>query len=195
MVGLYVRRTVRKRKDDAEVAYLALAHNERVNGTSSTRVLLNFGREDQLDPDALRRLVSSLTRYLGDPAPYADDPDADPSAVGLSVTESKSVGGVWLLDALWHQLGIDAALGKVLGGPRASPGRPPQDGNRRLKTSESLSKELDTAQTPRSHSVGRGRNALQRNPGPQDSGHSGRSFGAVCLSLRLNPRAVIRRPS
>ena len=62
VVGMYVRRTVRKRKDDTEVAYLALAHNERVNGTSSTRVLLNFGREDQLDPDALRRLVSSLTR-------------------------------------------------------------------------------------------------------------------------------------
>ena len=115
---MYVRRTVRKRKDDTEVAYLALAHNERVNGTSSTRVLLNFGREDQLDPDALRRLVSSLTRYLGDPDPYARDPDADPGAVGLSVTESKSIGGVWLLDALWHQLGIDAALRTVLGGRR-----------------------------------------------------------------------------
>ena len=115
---MYVRRTVRKRKDDTEVAYLALAHNERVNGTSSTRVLLNFGREDQLDPDALRRLVSSLTRYLGDPDPYATDPDADPGQVGLSVTESKSVGGVWLLDALWHQLGIDTSLRKVLGGRR-----------------------------------------------------------------------------
>ena len=66
---MYVRRTVRKRKDGAEVAYLALAHNERVNGTSSTRVLLNFGREDQLDPDALRRLGSALTRYLGDADP------------------------------------------------------------------------------------------------------------------------------
>ena len=115
---MYVRRTVRKRKDDTEVAYLALAHNERVNGTSSTRVLLNFGREDQLDPDALRRLVSSLTRYLGDPDPYADDLDADPAAAGLTVTESRSVGGVWLLDALWHQLDIDTALRTVLGGRR-----------------------------------------------------------------------------
>lgn len=70
---MYVRRTVRKRKDGTEVAYVALAHNERVNGVSSTRVLLNFGREDQLDPDALRRLVSSLTRYLGDRDPYAED--------------------------------------------------------------------------------------------------------------------------
>ena len=77
---MYVRRTVRKRKDGTEVAYLALAHNERVNGTSSTRVLVNFGREDQFDPDTLRRLVSSLTRYLDDPDPYADDPPADPGA-------------------------------------------------------------------------------------------------------------------
>lgn len=115
---MYVRRTARKRKDGTEVGYLALAHNEKVNGTSCTRVLLNFGREDQLDPAALRRLVSSLSRYLGDPDPYADDPDADPGEAGLSVTESRSLGGVWLLDALWHQLGIDAALRHVLGGRR-----------------------------------------------------------------------------
>lgn len=115
---MYVRRTARKRKDGTEVGYLALAHNVKVNGTSCTRVLLNFGREDQLDPAALRRLVSSLSRYLGDPDPYADDPDADPGAAGLSVTESRSLGGVWLLDALWHQLGIDAALRQVLGGRR-----------------------------------------------------------------------------
>jgi transposase len=115
---MYVRRTQRRKKDGTTTAYLALAHNERVNGVSSTRVLVNFGREDQLDPDALRRLVSSLTRYLGDPDPYADDSDADPGQVGLTVTESRSVGGVWLLDALWHELGIDTALREVLGGRR-----------------------------------------------------------------------------
>ena len=115
---MYMRRTVRKRKDDTEVAYLALDHNEKVNGTSCTRVLLSFRREDQLDPEALRWLVSSLTRCLGDPDPYADDPDADVGAAGLSVTESRSVGGLWFLDALWHQLGIDAALRTALGGRR-----------------------------------------------------------------------------
>ena len=115
---MYVRRTVRKRKDGTEVGYLALAHNERVNGVSSTRVLVNFGREEHLDPAALRRLVSSLTRYLGDRDPYADDPDTDPGQTGLSVTESRSVGGVWLLDALWRELGIDTALREVLGGRR-----------------------------------------------------------------------------
>ena len=57
-----MRWTQRRNKDGSTTAYLPLAHNERVNGISSTRVLLNFGREDQLDPDALRRLLSSLTR-------------------------------------------------------------------------------------------------------------------------------------
>ena len=106
-----MRQTRRRNKDGSVTAYLALAHNERVNGVSSTRVLLNFGREDLLAPYALRRLVSSLTRYLGDPDPYADDPGAG----GLSVTGSRSLGGVWLLDALWHELGIDTALREVLG--------------------------------------------------------------------------------
>ena len=61
----------------------------------------------------MRRLVSSLSRYLGDPDPYAD-PDANPVA-GLTVTSSRSLGGVHLLDGLWRQLGIDRALRELLG--------------------------------------------------------------------------------
>ena len=30
-------------------------------------MLLNLGREDRLNPDALRRLVRSINRYLGEP--------------------------------------------------------------------------------------------------------------------------------
>ena len=44
------------------VRYLQLAHNEWDPGTqrSRTRVLYNFGREDELDKDAVRRLVAAL---------------------------------------------------------------------------------------------------------------------------------------
>jgi hypothetical protein len=36
----------------------------------------------------------------------------------LAVTESRPVGAVHLLDALWHQLGVDTALARVLGARR-----------------------------------------------------------------------------
>ena len=110
---MYLRTTSRTNKDGSVVRYLALAHNERVGGTARAKVLLNLGREDQLDQDGLRRLVSSLSRYLGDPDPYAD-PDADPVA-GLRLSSSRQLGGVHLLDGLWHQLGIDTALRELLG--------------------------------------------------------------------------------
>ena len=110
---MYLRSTKRVNKDGSTVRYLSLAHNVKVGGVSQAKVLLSLGREDQLDEDGLRRLVSSLSRYLGDPDPYAD-PDADPVA-GLTVTSSRSLGGVHLLDGLWRQLGIDRALGELLG--------------------------------------------------------------------------------
>ncbi|MDQ1248851.1 MAG: hypothetical protein QG597_3225 [Actinomycetota bacterium] len=55
---------------------------------SAGALVLNFGREDPLDPVALRRLVSSLTCYLGDPDPCRDEPDR----LRLSVTDSRSGG-------------------------------------------------------------------------------------------------------
>jgi hypothetical protein len=76
-------------------------------------VLVNLGREDTLDADGLRRLVSSISRYLGDPDPYVGDGHG-PAGL-LRVTSSRSLGGVWLLDGLWHQLGIDTALRTLLG--------------------------------------------------------------------------------
>ncbi len=110
---MYLRTTSRTNTDGSVVRYVALAHNEKIGGVSKAKVLLNLGREDRLDHDGLRRLVSSLTRYLGDPDPYADM-SSDPVA-GLRLTSSRSLGGVHLLDGLWKQLGIDKALRELLG--------------------------------------------------------------------------------
>jgi hypothetical protein len=46
------------------VRYLHLAHNEwdPVAGRSVPKILYGFGREDQLDRDAVKRLVVSLSR-------------------------------------------------------------------------------------------------------------------------------------
>src|SRR3954468_15190653 len=105
---MYLRTTSRRSADGSRVRYVALAHNERVAGQSRARVLLNLGREDGLDVDGLRRLVSSVCRYLGDPDPYAGEGTATGEGArageGLRLSSSRSLGGVWLLDALWRQL-------------------------------------------------------------------------------------------
>ena len=104
------------------VRYVALAHNRREGAKTRAEVLLNLGREDRLDTDGLRRLVGSLTRYLGD-APTAAGQDAPavgsgPSLEDLDILASKPLGAVWLLDGLWRRLGIADALRAAVGGRR-----------------------------------------------------------------------------
>ena len=114
---MYVKTSVRKTKN-GEVRYLQLAHNEwdAAVRQSVPKVVYSFGREDQLDKDAIRRLVTSLSRLL--------EPGAAPTATAegeLAFAESRPYGGAYVLDALWHRLGI----GKILAGLASSgPGRP-----------------------------------------------------------------------
>ena len=63
---MYLRTTQRRNRDGSSVRYLQLAHNQwdAKAGRSSVQVLYHFGREDQLDRDAIRRLISSLSRAL-----------------------------------------------------------------------------------------------------------------------------------
>ncbi|MCA1700686.1 MAG: hypothetical protein LC790_17995 [Actinobacteria bacterium] len=68
---MYLRRTQRRRKDGSVVGYLQLAHNRRVDGLTQAEVLLNLGREDQLDVEGLRRLARSITRYSEGADPVA----------------------------------------------------------------------------------------------------------------------------
>ena len=113
---MYLRTTQRKNRDGSVIRYVQLAHNRRVDGVTQAQVLLNLGREDQLDRDGLRRLVASINHYLGEPdggLPPADA--AQLAGDGLTVVASRPVGTVHLLDGLWQALGVDAALRKVLG--------------------------------------------------------------------------------
>ena len=101
--------------------YQQLAHNEWDQETqrSRTRVLYNFGREDELDKDAVRRLVAALSRLL-DPAEALAA--AEPGE--LSVTASRPVGGTHALDRLWRRLGLDEVIRRCRAG-RAEAGRRP----------------------------------------------------------------------
>jgi Transposase DDE domain len=113
---MYLRTTQRRNTDGSIVRYIQLAHNHRVEGVTQAEVLVNLGREDRLDREGLRRLVSSINRYLGEP----DDSDGGGDVrveVGdaLAVVGSRPMGTAWLLDGLWSQLGVGAALATVLG--------------------------------------------------------------------------------
>jgi hypothetical protein len=113
---MYLRSTQRRRKDGSIVRYLQLAHNRRVEGLTRAEVLLNLGREDQLDVEGLRRLARSITRFTD---PGAAGPLAGAEAAeGLEVADSRPLGGAWLLDALWRQLGVAEALASALGARR-----------------------------------------------------------------------------
>jgi hypothetical protein len=119
-VGVYLRTSSRQNKDGTTVRYVSIAHNERrPGGPSVAKVLLPLGREDRLDVAGLRRLVGSINRYLGDDvgSDAGVQVGAEPGG-GLTITDSRPVGGAWLLDGLWQQLGIGTALREVLGDRR-----------------------------------------------------------------------------
>jgi hypothetical protein len=97
------------------VRYLQLAHNtwDPKAKRSRVQVLYNLGREDANNRAALERLVASVTRFL--------EPDralAATAGEGLAFIESRPLGGVWVLDALWRRLGIDQTMRRLLKGRR-----------------------------------------------------------------------------
>src|SRR5215211_5913650 len=87
---MYLRETKRRNADGSEVGYLALAHNVRdpETGVPRAEIVHRFGRTDQVDPEALRRLIKSISRFL-DPA-----------------------------DQVWRRLGIEEAIVQAVGGRR-----------------------------------------------------------------------------
>src|SRR6266852_5350481 len=112
---MYLRSTVRRTKRGEAVRYLQLAHNERnERGVPVAKVIHNFGREDQLDREALLRLVRSIQRFLGgEETLRAQTPD------GFRFIAAPEAGGPHVLDQLWSQLGIGKAIARVAGSGRA----------------------------------------------------------------------------
>jgi hypothetical protein len=112
---MYLRETKRRNADGSVVSYLALAQNERdpVTGVPRARIVHRFGRADQVDREALARLVRSISRFL-DPG----DAVAASSTGEVSVLDSRAMGSCWLADRLWQRLGIGEAIVAAAGARR-----------------------------------------------------------------------------
>ena len=108
---MYLRTTSQTRKDGTVVRYLQLAHNvwDAEKGRSLAKVIYNFGREDAEKREALERLVRSLTRYLHPGAPELGLLPPD-----FTYVESRPMGGAYVLDRLWHELGIGETIVRLL---------------------------------------------------------------------------------
>src|SRR4051794_14322564 len=121
---MYVRTSTRRNQDGSKVSYLQLAHNEwdPAARTARTKVLYSFGRADQLDRAAIERLITALTRVVGvEAVPDGPDRARVVGVPGLEFVESRPLGGAWLLDGLWHHLGIDTLLRRLAAGTRRDP--------------------------------------------------------------------------
>ena len=115
---MFLRTVQRRNQDGSVVRYLQLAHNQRLPGKSGpqVKVLYNFGRAERVDRDAIRRLISSLSRAL-DPAEAL----ALQASSELGFIESRPLGGAYVLDQLWRRLGLHTTLTKLLSGRRLDP--------------------------------------------------------------------------
>jgi Transposase DDE domain len=108
-----VKASSRRNKSGQTVRYLQLAHNEwdPVAGRSRTKVLHSFGREDELDHEAIRRLVAALSRLLDPAEALAATTPGDLALIG-----SRPLGGTHALDGLWHRLRLDQVIRRQLEG-------------------------------------------------------------------------------
>ena len=100
---MFVRETTSKRKGSPDVTYLHLAHNtwDPERKMTRTKILHSFGRKEELDLEAVRRLAKSLASYL----PPSEQLSLLPE--NFTFLWSRSFGHTYLLDHLWRRFSLD----------------------------------------------------------------------------------------
>jgi transposase len=108
---MYIRTISRKNRDGAAVTYVQLAHNvwDTQARCAKAQVLHTFGRTDDLDTEALKRLAKSIGRFL-----TPEDAHSIQTKIGgqtvLQFVRALPMGGAYLLRSLWEKLGLHAVL-------------------------------------------------------------------------------------
>lgn len=112
---MYIRTISRKNKDGSTVTYVQLAHNvwDPQSRCAKAKVLHTFGRTDDLDTNALKRLAKSISRFLS-----PEEALRVQASVGgespLRMIRSLPMGGAYLLRSLWKRLGFHSVLQQCL---------------------------------------------------------------------------------
>jgi hypothetical protein len=110
---LYLRITQRRNRDGSTVAYYALAENawNAAAKRSEAQVVHNFGRADQVDREALKRLVDSINRVLevGDAVIRTTS-----ELPQIELDRVFELGVVLAARTLWEDLSIGAAIRRCI---------------------------------------------------------------------------------
>ena len=114
---MYLRRISRTNKNGSSTAYLQLAHNvwDAKSKCTKAKVIHSFGREDEIDRAALKRLVESISRVLPPEEAVKVQAGAH-EGTGIEYEGSRSYGGAWLLERIWERLkmpGVIAGMGNM----------------------------------------------------------------------------------
>jgi hypothetical protein len=106
-LGMYLRTTKRKNADGSVVRYYQLAENvwDPARGGAVAKVVYNFGRAENVDPEKLRRLAASILRIFGDGSELLAQEGPE-----VHLRDSWPYGGVYVLGQLWKELEVDQVL-------------------------------------------------------------------------------------
>ena len=113
---MYVRTISRKNKNGSTVTYVQLAHNVRdpESGQPKANVIYTFGRSDELDIEAIKRLTRSLSRFLSPEDALQTRATLGGEQLPITLLKSVPFGGAYLLRQLWETLGIHRVLKECL---------------------------------------------------------------------------------
>ena len=102
---MYLRTVRRRNADGSSVEYYQLAENvwDPQKRCAVAKVVYSFGRGEDIDREAMRRLARSILRVFSSEEALAAEP-------GIRVIQSWPYGGAYALDALWAELEIPKAI-------------------------------------------------------------------------------------
>jgi transposase len=113
---MYVRTISRKNKDGSTVEYVQLANNvwDPKRKYAKAEVIYSFGRRDQLELEAIRRLVKSLCRFLSPEDVVQVEAVMSGRGQALRFVDSRPMGGAYVLRELWKRLHLHEAIEKAI---------------------------------------------------------------------------------